>query len=303
MSDRGFDHRIARVAGANHGVFTRAMAVRLGATRKMIYDRIESGRWIGEHRGVYILAGSPATWEQRVVAACLACGDTAAASHRTAGTLLQLLDVNAREIEISVAHGRRVRRDGFIVHETIWRPGDIARRGAIRLTAPARTFLDLAPVLPPATLEVALDDALARRLVTIDKMRRSIDAAGPRHGIEVIRTLVAARADGPPPESPLETRFVRFLRERSFPEPVLQYEVSDGRRRAYLDFAWPEVMLAVEVDGFRAHSGRHRWESDRTRLNMLTLLGWRVIHVTARDLNRPDALAMRLWAAFAIPGA
>ncbi len=58
---------------------------------------------------------------------------------------------------------------------------------------------------------------------------------------------------------------------------------------AVVDFAWPDLRLALEADGFRWHSGRARFDRDRARRNELTLLGWRIIHVTWTDLDeRPE---------------
>ena len=64
---------------------------------------------------------------------------------------------------------------------------------------------------------------------------------------------------------------------------------------ARVDYAYPEARLAIEADGYRWHSGRVRWEQDRARLNELTLLGWRIIHVTWSELIRnPEAVVARI---------
>lgn len=62
------------------------------------------------------------------------------------------------------------------------------------------------------------------------------------------------------------------------------------------------VEEAVEADGYRWHSGRVRWERDRARSNTLTLLGWRVVHVTWTDLTRrPDAIVASIRSALHAP--
>ena len=59
------------------------------------------------------------------------------------------------------------------------------------------------------------------------------------------------------PESPLERRFLRLLRAAGLPEPEVQYPIRDGERLvARVDFAYPEIRLAMEVDGYRWHGGR-----------------------------------------------
>jgi very-short-patch-repair endonuclease len=53
---------------------------------------------------------------------------------------------------------------------------------------------------------------------------------------------------------------------------------------ARVDLAYPDVLLAIEADGYRYHSGRVAWQRDLERRNALTSRGWRVIHVTWKDV-------------------
>jgi very-short-patch-repair endonuclease len=67
-------------------------------------------------------------------------------------------------------------------------------------------------------------------------------------------------------------------------------------RRWRLDFAWPDVRVAVEVDGGAWVGGRHvsgqGFEEDCHKLSMAAALGWRVLRVTPRMVN--DGLALTL---------
>jgi very-short-patch-repair endonuclease len=66
-------------------------------------------------------------------------------------------------------------------------------------------------------------------------------------------------------------------------------------RRAFLDFAWPDLRLGVEADGYRHHASRVDWARDHTRNNALTSLGWRILPVTWEDMvHRPDQLVALL---------
>ena len=56
--------------------------------------------------------------------------------------------------------------------------------------------------------------------------------------------------------------------------------------RSYeIDVAFPKARLAIEVDGFRYHSGDERFQRDRTKQNALTSTGWRVLRFTWADLS------------------
>jgi very-short-patch-repair endonuclease len=158
----------------------------------------------------------------------------------------------------------------------------------IPTTTPTRTLVDLAGVVPPDVLEDALDDALRRRLTTLSRMRRKLDELGRqgRPGTAVMRKLLAVQDDGEPiPQSVLETRFMRLLRQSGLPTPRRQYPIRAAGNVFVVDFAWPEAHVAIETDGYRWHSGRARWAQDLARRNALTALGWRVIHVTWADVE------------------
>lgn len=66
-------------------------------------------------------------------------------------------------------------------------------------------------------------------------------------------------------------------------------------RRWRFDFAWPDLMLAVEIDGGVYSGGRHTrgkgFEADCEKLNASAVRGWTVLRYTAGMLRRPDALA------------
>jgi very-short-patch-repair endonuclease len=196
-------------------------------------------------------------------------------------------------IELIVPRSRSRRPDGAVVH---WLgplpPADVTVVDAVPVTTPARTLMDIAATCPLHLVEEAFDHGLRTRLVTLPGMRRRLRMIGRRPGVAAMRALVAARAGGRVPESVFETRLLRLLRRRGLPVPVGQHEIRDGGRVvARVDFAYPELKLAIEADGFRYHSGRIQWDRDRSRRNALTGLGWRVVHVTWTEmLGRPDGV-------------
>ncbi|MGH2829666.1 MAG: endonuclease domain-containing protein [Actinomycetota bacterium] len=157
-----------------------------------------------------------------------------------------------------------------------------------------RTLIDLAAVCPMEVVEEALDDALRRRLVTIPQLRRRLaELPRGRPGITPMRALLDAREQPVVPQSVFETRLLRLMRRAGLPQPVLQHEIYDGQRRiGFVDFAFVDQRLVIEADGYRWHFARERFENDHARRNDLTLLGWRVLAVTWKDLcRRPDWVA------------
>jgi very-short-patch-repair endonuclease len=292
-SEERIDRRIARFAATRHGLISRSQASALGASRGFIEWRVTTSMWEVIYPGVYRLAGVAPTWRQRLMAACLVAGEGSFASHRSAGALRNLPGMPQGILELSVPRDRRVRRRGIRVHQV----GDLSRVDTtivdtIPTTTVTRTLIDLAAVLPIRIVEEALDDALRRNLTSLSRLRSRTAALGKkgRPGVKAFRSLLHTRmADQAHPQSVLETRVLRAIRGARFPQPVCQHPIRrDGRVIAVVDFAYPSRKLAIEVDGYRWHSSRSRWDRDLIRRNLLVELGWRVIHVTSTAMDDPD---------------
>jgi very-short-patch-repair endonuclease len=68
-----------------------------------------------------------------------------------------------------------------------------------------------------------------------------------------------------------------LIRAAGLPEPRTQFEMLGYR----LDFFWPELRLAVEVDAYGTHGSRSRFEADRRRdARLVTERGVVVLRVT-----------------------
>ena len=79
------DHRLARLAARQFGLFTRAQALRIGYSCDGVARRVRRGAWIPVHRGVYRLPGAPESIDQRYLAATLYGGPHALPSGEAAG--------------------------------------------------------------------------------------------------------------------------------------------------------------------------------------------------------------------------
>jgi len=76
-----------------------------------------------------------------------------------------------------------------------------------------------------------------------------------------------------------------------YERPLIEYFIVPNRKfRA--DFAFPEAMLMIEVDGgqWLANGGRHNRDSDREKLNLAAVNGWRVMRFSTQQLeNDPES--------------
>jgi hypothetical protein len=101
------------------------------------------------------------------MAAVLACGEGALASHRSAGRLWRLRGVPRWRPEVTVPRTSCSTTAGIVVHRTdSLDPGDVARRHGTPVTSVARTLLDLGSLLPPPVLATTTEDACIRNLVS-----------------------------------------------------------------------------------------------------------------------------------------
>jgi very-short-patch-repair endonuclease len=164
------------------------------------------------------------------------------------------------------------------------------------VTAPARTLLDLAAMVPIRDLERAVDEARIRRLVRPRQLLDVLDRSPGRRGAGTLRRLL----DGDPTltGSEAETRLLALLRAAGLPPTAVNARLGHYE----VDFLWREQRLLVEVDGYAYHGTRAAFERDRARDADLQARGYRVMRVTWRQLvDQPEALIARIAQALAWP--
>ena len=228
-----------------------------GFVARSIAHRVETGRLIRLHRGVYAVGHRPPSPHARAMAAVLACGPGAVLSHRSAAALWDL-GRWPREVEVIARNARQ--HDGIRVHRsrTLTR-ADITRHYAIPVTTPARTLKDLARVLNPPALTRAVNEARLRQLVSRDEDAHT----GPTRSV-------------------FEDAFLAFIDRHGLPQP----EVNQHIEGYEVDMLWRPQRLIAELDGRIYHEDT--FEADRERDATLTAAGLRVVRVTWKRLTRQE---------------
>lgn len=282
---------LARTAGVQHGLFTRAQALAAGVTSKRLTAGVRDGRWERAHRGVYRVAGAPAGALPDLMAAVLAAGPGAVASHRAAAWLWGLVDDPATEVT-APAHRSPL---GVAAHRRAGAGRPVVRRG-VPCTDPLSTVVDLAALGDRALVEQALDRGIAARLFTVAAVASHLErrAGRGRRGVALVRRCLDRRLGGERRRpSVLESRMARLVAAAGLPAPVRELPLPALGCR--IDFAWPRARLAVEVDGYADHSSWDDFGADRRRQNGLVLAGWTVLRFTWDDVvRRPAAVAAAL---------
>jgi hypothetical protein len=226
-----------------------------------------------------------------VLAACLAIGPEAAASHRSAAVLHDLLRYREPPVEVSTNRLRSPELDGVVVHRladhhSTW----VTEVDGIPVTDVARTIVDLGAVAKIGTVEAALDRAVGLRRVVLRDVRRAMVAVARRgrRGVRTARVLLDARGAADVPAGVFEARMASLLRRHGLPTPSTEHVVVDehGGFVAVVDFAFVDERVAVEVDGYEPHSSLQGFKRGHQRDRLLHDAGWEPLHFTWDEVER-----------------
>jgi very-short-patch-repair endonuclease len=280
------DMRAALRAARQFGLVAYRQALDCGLSRSSISRRVASGAWLRVLPRVYRLASTPESWCQRALAACLWAGDGSALSHKAAAHLWGFEGFRECPVDVMTSRSLRVAAPWLVIHRVQGLiPFDVTRKEGIPVTTPSRTLLELGAVCDEGAVDIAIDSAVRDGLVSMERLQRQLEVSGTNgcRGTSVLRRLLHVRGRSyRPMDSGGEIRFRRLLSKFGLPQPQHQYPSRAGTRR--IDFAYPEAMLAIEIDGFDPHSGKKAWQHDRARQNELVAEGWTVVRFTWDDL-------------------
>ena len=278
---------VRRFAADNHGLVDRQVLLAHGATNDVIKAHVAAGRWVQVQWGVYYLNVTQQTWLTEIRAALLAAGPHSLASHRTAAVLWHLDGITSQLIELTVPYENRALPNRAILHRTRRRLPSVEVEG-VQVCTVERTLLDLSGLLTDRVIEKMYMSALRLKLTCPDEVSRVVREQGGRgvKGTRRIRRVMSIARDGLS-GSAAEVDAARLIRDAGIPQPVAQFKVRlPNGKHAYPDFAWPDLMKMVEIDGLGAHSTPDQLADDLIRQNMLMELGWQIRRFSARQLWR-----------------
>lgn len=282
--------RSAEQAAAQHGVVTRTQLRRLGLSDRQITRAIAHARLHPVHRGVFAVGHRRLSVHGRRAAAVLACGAGAALGYRSAAAHWDLRATSSPTTDVVVSRSSRPRHENVIVHQHLRLGGDeVVEHDGILVTTVSRTLLDVAAVLSPAAMRRAVGQADVLQRFDLHALRRLMDRH-PRHpGHRVMRELLRTWAEPERTRSALEAQFVVLCDRLGFPCPILNATVLGME----IDAIFPEHRIAVELDGYRSHSGATQWENDHDKRARLVAAGWTVLAYSWRQMRDSDGTFVR----------
>ncbi|MCU1684115.1 MAG: hypothetical protein JWQ81_4854 [Amycolatopsis sp.] len=257
-------------------------------------------------REVLVEAHRATDFATRAAASLLHAGPLAALYGLSSLAMFGCSAADRAPIHVLVPYQRKLRhRPGLIVHQGRFDAFDVDELDGLRVTS---MDFALAEVLCRGDRRTGLacaDQALALlpeserttfRAWTEERILARSDPRGIRRALFLLN-LATGLAESPP-----ESWTLLDLIDAGLPVPVLQFPVCDlaGNEIYRLDFAWPEIRVAVEYDGYEAHE--HRISRDAARDEDLRRRGWMVIRADAADLKNPSRLITAVEAAFRVRG-
>lgn len=268
------------------GVISRPQALEAGLTPRQIDRLLRSSEWLREWPGVYRLHAAAPLPDTLARAASLWLGPDALLTDHGAVWWWGVVDEPPSVLTFAARRRRHSDRPAVCVVEAFVDPVDrTVHRGLPVVSRPWAVLRTAATweVRQPGRGIALLDRATQLRAVRHEDLRAAFDRHPGCWGSTTIRTLLARTGDGA--HSELERIAVALLRKAGITgfTPNLVTRLRSGHV-VEIDIAFADRKVAIELDGFAAHSGASAFRRDRRRGNRLMADGWTVRRFTWDDL-------------------
>ncbi|HZE66104.1 MAG TPA: hypothetical protein VE081_05700 [Sporichthyaceae bacterium] len=271
------------------GAFRTTDGVRLGITRGQLQTRFRT-----VHRGVHVGRDEQLELEDRCRALGLLLGPDAVFSHHTAAALHGAPVPDEPLLHISTRATAEPRINGVVAHR-LRDLGPVHTVNGLRLTSPARTFVDLAALLDLTNLVCTADFLAAQEATGVQALRQQVLLGRGRRGVRLAR--LAIELINPRSMSYMESKLRLILVLAGLPEPDVNEVVYDARGNwvACPDLSWRPILLGLQYEGNHHRIDARQWHRDIGRDEGMVELGWTVLRITADDVNvNPAATIVRI---------
>lgn len=295
-------HDLSALLGPTRTASTASLAATVGA--RSIGRWIASGRLIRLHPGWVAVPQSADDWTVRAHAAIGYAGGPL--SHISALVVHGLVDDEVTPLHVTVPSERRVRSSRWLLVHRSRTAVETVRVGGLTVTPVTRALIDTwgdahrcqAMRGAGGLAREAVLRATRGRRATATRLAAQLENRPELPGRSALIELLGLIAGGC--ESELEIFGMRHvLSIPGMPPCEQQHRMLLPSGPVRLDAAWPEVKLAVELDGAAFHGSPAARERDLRRDAALAALGWVVLRFSYRRLMRePEACRAEILAAY-----
>lgn len=288
--------KVVVLAAQQHGIFASFQLEQLNISRSSFFRVVSSPLIYKIDRGVYGLNGFAASWHSNALVHVLRSGAHALLSHESALINLGILSesyISKRGGEVIAHHATMNRNSGRRIssslHRSIYEDKILVRNiiNEIPQVPIECAIIESARHIAPKIFSSVVDSAIRNGLTDAKRIQKTLEGlrAAPGRSKSRINEIINGYLMSPQVyarmESALEARIFRIISHLTSEEIIPQYEIICSGNRYRLDFAIPQLRIAVEVDGFAYHADRHVFDSDKVRQNELVAGGWQVLRFTA----------------------
>ncbi len=285
------DPLIVRIAERRLQLVTDDDLQRLGLASRTIRRRVELQQLHRVLPGVLSTHAGPYDVSQRELALCLSL-PAAVLSHASAASYWGIRRAIKDRVELTVPHGARVDDHRAVVHYSNRLPDRhvVELVDGARVTSVARTVFDLGGALDESSHLSVIEDVRNKRLCTdaeIGEVYHDMCGRGRRGSAAWQRLALLVERAARPTMSEQELEFQQALLAAGLPAATQQHPVTlPSGRTVFLDLAYPDVRLDIEIDHSEWHATTSAVESDKARDLGLAVLGWERLRFTDRAIHR-----------------
>ena len=285
------DLRLAAEAARTGGVVTTSTLRTCGFSDPAIQSALRRGLLTRWSRGVYLVG--PLSDGRTEARAALAAVD-GVLGFEVAAQLSRFAPIAKPPLDVIVPSDRRPRPPRVRVHRIDLPPQDVTRIEGLPVTIPAVTLVHLARVLGPWPLERAVQEAFAKRLTNTAQLEHALARHRGGRGTARLRRMLELGVDDL--RSRAERSLRHWVRQAGLSLPVFNADVGPWR----VDALWPTHRLAVEVNGFAAHSSPWAHDRDHRKEQFLLAAGLTTRRFTAlQAIDEPALVIAGIAAALA----
>jgi very-short-patch-repair endonuclease len=283
------DLRLAAEAARNGGVLTTSELRACGLSEAAIRAAVRHGHLTRWGRGVYLVGPTrDALTEARAAAKAVPEGTLGFA---VAAQLAKVGPVAVPPVSIIVPPGRQAGRPGVRVHRIDLTSRDVVHREGLRVTTPDVTIVHLARTLPELPLERIVQETFAKRLTSGKQLERALERHRGGRGTARLRRMLELGVDDL--RSKAECSLREWLRAAGLHGAEFNAQIGPWK----VDVLWPRERLAVEVNGYAAHSSPWAHDRDHRKEQWLRAAGFDLRRFTALQAIDEPALVIAQIAA------
>lgn len=278
-----------------HALVTAAQLRARGVHGQALKRLVDRGIWERVDHSLYGPVGVSMTWRRRLMAATLIGPPGTVVSHRALAALHGVGGLVDPRPEVSIPAGTSLRRPWLIAHESAdLHLAEPEVLDGIPVTSRCRLAVDLGAVVSFERYKHTVRELRHGHGLTNDQLLHTYlrHSERGRNGCGAIRDWLDRYYEvAGVSESGLELVVLDAIIDAGLRAPCRQLWVVVGGARYRLDLAYPDLRLAIEVDGAQ-HGDVDLRASDSIRTARLEAAGWRVVRIRSSHLATDLAAAL-----------